>query len=93
MREGAEETGVSTHPEPEELLTRAEAAAHLAQFGIRLKPATLARIWSTGSGGPPCRHIRSRPFYPRHLLEAWAATQITGLRTAAPAAAQGRRHG
>lgn len=93
MKEGAEQTGMSTPAEPEELLTRAEAAAHLEQFGIRLKPATLARIWSTGSGGPPCRHIRSKPFYPRHLLEAWAATQISGLRTAAPAAARGRRHG
>lgn len=93
MMDDPDPTDIPIRPEPEELLTRAEAAAHLAGFGIRLKPATLARIWSTGSGGPPCRHIRSKPFYPRHLLEAWAATQISGLRTAAPAAARGRRHG
>ncbi|MGV9010594.1 hypothetical protein [Brevundimonas sp.] len=93
MMDAPEHADSSIAPEAEDLLTRAEAAAHLARFGIRLKPATLARIWSTGSGGPPCRHIRSKPFYPRHLLEAWAATQISGLRTAAPAAAQARRHG
>lgn len=75
----------------EVLLTRKEAAAHLERFGIRLKPATLARLWSTGGDGPPCRHIRAKPFYPRDLLEAWAASQISDVRTAAPAAAQARR--
>lgn len=75
------------------LLTRAEAAAHLERFGIRLKPATLARLWSTGGGGPPCRHVRAKPFYPRDLLEAWAASQISEIRTGAPAAAKGRRRG
>jgi hypothetical protein len=65
-------------PDPADLLTRAEASAELARFGIRLKPATLARAWSTGAPpGPPCRHIRGKPFYPRHLLHAWAAAQIT----------------
>ena len=56
----------------DDLLTRAEASAFLALLGIRLKPATLARLWSTASNGPPCRHIRSRPFYPRGLLREWA---------------------
>lgn len=93
MTHHPQDISTSCDPSEEILLTRAEAAAHLQRFGIRMKPATLARIWSTGGGGPPCRHIRSRPFYPRHLLETWAATQITGLRTAAPAAAQRRRHG
>ncbi|HYC96847.1 hypothetical protein [Brevundimonas sp.] len=77
----------------EDLLTRAEASAFLAQFGIRLKPSSLARLWSTGGGGPPCRHIRSRPHYPRGLLREWARSQITDIRTAAPPAARGRRHG
>lgn len=75
------------------LLTRAEASAFLAQRGIRLKPATLARLWSTRSDGPPCRHVRSKPLYPRNLLEAWATSQVSELRTGAPAAAQGRRRG
>jgi hypothetical protein len=71
-------------PAPEIRLTRAEASAVLAELGIRMKPATLARIFSTGGDGPPCRHIRGKPFYPRDVLEAWAQTQITDLRTSAP---------
>ncbi|MEH6678171.1 hypothetical protein [Phenylobacterium sp.] len=75
----------------DDLLTRKEASAFLAQCGVPLKPATLARLWSTGSGGPPCRHIRSRPYYPRGLLREWARAQMTEVRTGAPAAAKGRR--
>ncbi|WP_339929560.1 hypothetical protein [uncultured Brevundimonas sp.] len=77
----------------EPLLTRVEASAFLVSFGIRLKPATLARLWSTGGNGPPCRHIRSRPFYPRDLLRDWARSQISDIRTGAPPAARGRRRG
>ncbi len=82
----------SGQAEVEIQLTRAEASAVLAEMGIRLKPATLARLWSTAGDGPPCRHIRSKPFYPRHLLEDWARSQITEIRTGAPAASQRRRH-
>ncbi len=75
-------------PEPHELtptascpledhLTRAEASAFLELKGIRMKPTTLARAYSTGSGGPPCRHIRNKPYYPLDLLTAWAEAQIT----------------
>jgi hypothetical protein len=81
----------------DDLLTRAEASAFLAQFGIRMKPQTLARIWSTGGDGPPCLHVRSKPYYPRGVLRDWARSQRGELRSAAPAAAQastrGRRHG
>ncbi|HBY44223.1 hypothetical protein [Brevundimonas sp.] len=77
----------------EDLLTRKEASAFLASMGVRLKPATLARLWSMGGNGPPCRHVRSRPFYPRGLLRAWALAQISEVRTAAPAAARARRRG
>lgn len=80
-----------TQQDDDVLLTRAEAAAFLATMGIRMKPATLARLWSTAAGGPPCRHIRSKPFYPRELLRAWGQSQISDLRTGAPAAARGRR--
>lgn len=78
---------------PELLLTRAEASAYLAELGVRLKPATLARLWSTGSSGPPCRHVRAKPFYPRDLLRVWAEAQITEVRDGAPPAARGRRRG
>lgn len=77
----------------EDLLTRKEASAFLAQFGIRLKPETLARIWSTGGDGPPCRHIRHKPYYPRGVLRQWALSQVGDLKAAAPAAARARRHG
>ncbi len=76
-----------------DLLTRKEASAFLAQFGIRMKPQTLARIWSTGGDGPPCLHVRSKPYYPRGVLRDWAKSQVGELRAAAPAAAQARRHG
>lgn len=77
----------------DDLLTRAEASVFLAELGIRLKPASLARLWSTGSDGPPCRHIRAKPYYPRGLLQDWARSQITEVRNGAPAAARGRRRG
>ncbi|QTC92789.1 hypothetical protein [Brevundimonas goettingensis] len=75
------------------LLTRAEAAEVLSAMGVRMKAATLARLWSTRSDGPPVRHIRSKPYYPRVLLEGWGRAQISELRTGAPPAAKGRRHG
>ena len=64
----------------DDLLTRAEASAYLARFNIALKPATLARIWSVGGDGPPCQHIRRKPFYPRGDLRAWAEAQRTAVR-------------
>ncbi|WP_255567941.1 hypothetical protein [Brevundimonas sp. PAMC22021] len=75
-----------TSAELQTLLTRAEASAYLQGKGIRMKPNTLARAYSTGSGGPPCRHIRNKPFYPLELLNAWAASQIT-----APASSSSER--
>ena len=81
--------GSSTAPEVR--LTRAEAAAFLAEMGVRLKPATLARLWSTGGNGPPCRHIRSKPYYPLEMLRQWGLAQIGEVRSGAPAAAQPRR--
>jgi len=63
-----------------DLLTRAEASAYLARFMIRLKPASLARLWSVGGAGPPCTHVRGKPYYPRGILRAWAESQRSGLR-------------
>ncbi len=75
----------------DDLLTRKEASAFLALLGVRLKPATLARLWSVGGDGPPCRHVRSKPYYPRGLLRDWARSQISEIRSRAPAAAKARR--
>lgn len=64
----------------DDLLTRREASAYLLRFQVRLKPATLARLWSVGGNGPPCTHVRNRPYYPRGELRAWALRQRTRLR-------------
>ena len=80
-----DQPGTVTATESEDdRLTRAEASAFLLRFGIRLKPATLARMWSTGADGPACCHVRGKPLYPRGVLRAWAAAQDTGLRSSAP---------
>ena len=73
----------------DDLLTRAEASAYLARYNVRMKPATLARIWSVGGEGPPCRHIRRKPFYPRAELRVWALRQQTGLRASKSATEAG----
>lgn len=79
------QTDTAGRPEDDDdLLTRTEASAFLSRFGIGLKPATLARMWSTGADGPACRHVRGKPLYPRGVLRAWALAQDTGLRTSAP---------
>lgn len=67
----------------DDLLTRAEASQYLLRFGVRMKPTTLARAWSTGGDGPPCVHVRRRPLYPRGVLRLWAERQSTGLRASA----------
>lgn len=70
----------AAHEREEDLLTRSQASEYLRRFHIRMKPATLARIWSVGGDGPPCQHIRGKPWYPRGELRVWAQTQRTGLR-------------
>lgn len=65
-------------------LTRTEASDYLARFGIRLKPASLARMWCVGADGPPVEHIRKKPLYPRAELRAWALGQSSGVRRARP---------
>lgn len=72
------------------LLTRSQASDFLQGYGIQLKPASLARLWSVGGNGPPCLHVRGKPFYPTDVLRTWAQSQITGLRSAAPPAARRR---
>lgn len=74
-----------------DLLTRKDTSACLAGRGIRLKPAMLTRLWSTGGDGPPCRHVRAKSRCPRRLLRRWALSRITEVGTAAPAAARARR--
>jgi len=53
------------HTQPEagddDLLTRKEASAFLVQFGIRMKPETLARLWSTGAMVRPAGTFGTSP--------------------------------
>lgn len=74
----------------DDLLTRAQASVYLARFGVRLKPASLARLFCVGGSGPPCIHIRRKPFYPRGELAAWARAQRSGLRNSARTPSEGR---
>lgn len=74
------ETTSGPSEEDDDLLTRSQASDYLGRFHIRMKPATLARLWSVGGDGPPCRHIRGKPWYPRGELRAWARSQQSNLR-------------
>lgn len=74
------ETAAAPAEEDDDLLTRSQASDYLVRFHIRMKPATLARLWSVGGDGPPCRHIRGKPWYPRGELRAWARAQQSNLR-------------
>ncbi|MDZ4371728.1 MAG: hypothetical protein U1C74_09945 [Phenylobacterium sp.] len=85
--------GCEPMEQDDDLLTRSEASAYLARFNVSMKPATLARMWSVGQDGPPCRHIRRKPFYPRGGLRAWALSQRTGLRTTRDNVARGSASG
>lgn len=80
-------TGLPNDESDDDLLTRAEASAYLARYSVSMKPATLARLWSVGGDGPPCRHIRRRPFYPRAELRDWALRQRSSLRASKSASA------
>ena len=86
MNEGVVSPAAAQEERDDDLLTRKAASAYLERFHVRLKPATLARIWSVGGEGPPCRHIRRKPLYPRAELRAWALRQTTSLRTSKGAA-------
>ena len=66
--------------EEDRLLNRKEASRELAALGIDLAPSTLAKMLCLGSDGPPCTHIRRRPYYPIRQLHAWARLQFSELR-------------
>lgn len=66
-------------------LTRSEASEHLTRRGIPLKPATLARWFSTTSSGPPVVHFGRKPLYPLDLLDAWIEDRLSKPRTSSSA--------
>jgi hypothetical protein len=63
-------------------LRRAEASRYLRErYGIELATATLAKIFSTRSDGPPAFKSGRVPLYPKHELDIWAAKHLGELRT------------
>jgi hypothetical protein len=63
-------------------LRRAEASRYLReQYGITLAPATLAKIYSIRSDGPPAFKAGRVPLYPKLELDAWAARRLGELRS------------
>lgn len=60
-------------------LRRAEASEYLElAHGIRLAPATLAKMVCTG-GGPSYHKSLRTPLYPRDELDRWAAERLGSL--------------
>ena len=74
-------TGLYLRETEDILLNRKEASTELLRIGIRRSLATLAKIFSTRSDGPPCTHLGRTPYYPRQKLHEWARSQLTALRS------------
>src|SRR5262249_8868034 len=62
------------------LLSRREASDYLAALGVRLAPATLAKLLCVRSDGPPVRHFGRHPKYEVGALRAWALTRLSAPR-------------
>lgn len=56
--------------DPDELLSRKEAARYLTSLGLATAPQTLARKFHQGSG-PLCTHVAFRAMYRRRHLDAY----------------------
>jgi len=61
-------------------LTRREASEYLAILGLRLAPATLAKLFCARSDGPPVRHFGRHPKYEVGALRAWALARLSAPR-------------
>lgn len=63
-------------------LRRSDASRYLRElYGLNLAPATLAKMFSQRSDGPPAYVAGRIPLYPRQALDAWAAQRLGRLRT------------
>ena len=62
-------------------LTRREAAEFLTEeLGLPVAPASLAKMASVSSDGPPYRKFRRRVIYERDELIEWAKARLSGPR-------------
>ena len=73
------QTGLGRQPFPTELLSRSEAAAYLADLGIRIKPQTLA-VYAVSDKGPRYRIIAKRAIYLASDVRVWAEQQLRQAR-------------
>jgi hypothetical protein len=64
----------------ERLLSRREASRLLAELGVPLTPATLAKLFCISSDGPPVVHFGRFPRYRAADLRAWALSRLTAPR-------------
>ncbi len=73
------ESGGGGSPIPDDRnLTRKELSEFLRdEFGLKYRPATLAKWFSTRSDGPPAVHFKGKPLYPAGLARQWARKQFT----------------
>ena len=63
-------------------LRRAQASEYLLQnYGIILKPSTLAKWFCMKSDGPPAFVAGRVPLYPRDGLDTWAIKRLGPLRS------------
>ena len=63
-------------------LRRGEASRYLRErYGIGLAVATLAKMFSQSSEGPPAFVAGRVPLYPREALDAWATKRLGRLRS------------
>lgn len=65
-------------------LTRAEASAYIATFGISVSPKTLAKYACLG-GGPAYRLFGMRALYTAEDIDTWLAEKISPVRYSATA--------
>jgi hypothetical protein len=63
-------------------LRRGEASRYLRKMhGLSVAPATLAKMFSQQSDGPPAYLAGRVPLYPLDELDAWAVKRLGRLRT------------
>ncbi|WP_096704237.1 hypothetical protein [Magnetospirillum sp. 15-1] len=77
MADHAEAGGCPAHILCKNNLRRAEASLYLGEvFGIPCATATLAKLASISSDGPPFYKYNRTPLYPRSELDAWALSKL-----------------
>lgn len=70
----------------EKYYTRKEAAAYLAEGGLRVAPGTLQK-WATTGGGPIYQIFGNRALYTAANLDQWAKSKFSTPRSSTSEAA------